>query len=80
MKTSLNLDDELFTAAKKESLRSKRNLSEVISYWARLGRECDSAKKDANRPKFSPVDLGGTAQIDLANRRDWLDVLDHDRS
>lgn len=75
MKTSLIIEDELFVAAKKEAAKSGKTLSEVISYWARLGRDSLKAKK-AKPPEFKAVDLGGPASIDLTNRRAWMETLD----
>lgn len=78
-KTSLNLDDQIFEAAKKEAARSKKTLSEVISFWARIGRNHLKNVK-AKESRFRPVDLGGDSLIDLTRRNDWMDSLDHDRS
>lgn len=76
MKTSLNLEDELFQAAKKEAAKSGRTLSEVVSYWARLGRDSLKAAAKARPKDFKPVDLGGPATVDLTNRRAWMEALD----
>jgi hypothetical protein len=53
-------------------------MSELISYWARLGWENLQKKKQAPKSKktFKPLDLGGPCNIDLSSRRDWLDQLD----
>lgn len=79
MKTSLNLNDDVFEAAKREALRTGRTISEIVSEWARTGR--DALKNKARRgKKFQPVDLGGAAQIDLSSRRNWMEALDDDRT
>jgi hypothetical protein len=79
MKTSLNLDEELFKTAKKEALRQKTTMSHVINIWARAGRKALVEKK-VKKCEFQAVDLGGAPQIDLENRSDWMEVLDEDRS
>lgn len=76
MKTSLNIDDFVFKTARKEAIKNRRSVSEVISLWARLGLE--SLKKTAKlKPSvFKPADLGGASRLNLTNRRDWMDALD----
>lgn len=76
MKTSLNLDDEVFSDAKKEALRRGVTVSEIISEWARAGRE-HLAHSRRKKKEFKPVDLGA-AQIDLSNRRNWMEALEND--
>lgn len=77
MKTSLNIDDLIFYAAKKEALKNRTTLSATINAWARIGfktlRHRKSAKKKAP-PK--PVNLGGPAKINLNSRAVWMDQLD----
>lgn len=75
MKTSLNIDDAVFKAAQRETLKNKRTLSEIISEWARLGRYAVLKRK--NKPsKIKTVNLGGPARFDLNSRRNWMDFLD----
>ncbi len=76
MKTSLILEDSLFREAKKEAERERKTLSEVISHWARLGRDVLKRKKAGGRPALKSVDLGGPASVDLNSRRDWIDTLE----
>lgn len=75
MKTSLNLDDNLFRAAQREALKTGKTMSELINHWASFGRKCliDAPKKQKS---FSPINLGGPTKIDLTSRRDWMDQLD----
>lgn len=75
MKTSLNLDDYLFKAAKKEMQKTGKTLSETISLWARLGLEHLLKQKPQSGKKLKTVDLGGPAMLDLSSRRDWRDLL-----
>ena len=74
MKTSLNLEDEVFDAAKKEAQLSGLSISAVISKWARAGREA-LKRQPKKGVEFRPVDLGGAARVDLTHRRDWLDEI-----
>lgn len=76
MKTSLILEDSLFREAQKEARRCKRTLSEVISDWARAGRETLKRRAKAVRPTLKSVDLGGPASVDVNCRRDWMDLLE----
>jgi hypothetical protein len=75
MKTSLNIEDSLFEAAKKEAERTGKTLSETISTWAREGRRLVARQQRERRPT-PPVDLGGSATVDINSRRDWMDALD----
>lgn len=75
MKTSLNIDDSLYLAAREESLRSGKALSEIITEWARLGRE-RMARQSTRSRRFKPVDLGSPAQIDLSSRATWMEMLE----
>ena len=74
MKTSLNIEDSLFKAAQQTAQKYGRTLSDVISEWARVGKDTLTHKK--TRPPFHPADLGGPAKVDLSSRRDWMDTLD----
>ncbi|MBF0106413.1 MAG: hypothetical protein HQM16_13940 [Deltaproteobacteria bacterium] len=76
MKTSLNIDDHLFQLAKKEALKSRKSLSEIISYWARAGREFLVQHKKQKPIPFKPLDLGGPALIDINSRNEWMDLID----
>lgn len=74
MKTSLIIEDEIFESAKQEAMKSGKTLSEVISYWARKGR--DVLKQNRKKKvEFKPVDLGGDARIDLTKRGEWMEDL-----
>ena len=79
MKTSLVIDDRVFEEAKKESGKSGRTISEVISKWAQIGRDVlkQSQKDQKSRREFKPRDLG-QPQIDLSNRKDWMEELEND--
>lgn len=79
MKTSLVLDDRVFEEAKKEAARSGRTISEVISKWAQLGRDVwrQNQKDQKSRKEFKPCDLG-QLQIDLSNRKNWMEELESD--
>ena len=76
MKTSLVIEDSLFKAAREESLKGSKTISETISYWARIGREALKKSKMNPARSLKTVDLGGAALVDLNSRRDWMDVLD----
>ncbi|MBI4366061.1 MAG: hypothetical protein HY543_04500 [Deltaproteobacteria bacterium] len=76
MKTSLILDDRVFQAAKRESQRSGRSLSALISDWARIGLETLKHTAKRKHRQLKTVDLGGPARLDLNSRRDWMDTLD----
>ncbi|MBI1869565.1 MAG: hypothetical protein HYS07_00050 [Chlamydiae bacterium] len=80
MKTSLIIEDRLFRAAQKEAHREGKTLSETISFWARVGWESLRRSKHHPRHPVKPVDLGGPSSINLKSRRDWMDLLDHDRA
>lgn len=76
MKTSLVLEDSLFREAQKEAHRARKTLSEVISEWARLGKDLVRGKKRAKPLKVRALDLGGPATIDINSRREWMDLID----
>lgn len=75
MKTSLNIDDRLFKAARREAQKSGKNLSETITAWARIGQQALKRRGRGGR-KLRTVNLGGPSSIDLSSRRDWMDSLD----
>jgi hypothetical protein len=77
MKTSLVLDDTIFNEAKKESLRTGRTLSQVVSAWAALGRETLKAQKSKKKVTFTPLNLGAQ-KIDLSSRKEWMSELEDD--
>lgn len=77
MKTSLILDDRVFEDAKKESHKTGRAISEIISSWASLGRDVWRQKKGKNSKSFKPLNLGNE-KIDLTNRKEWMGDLDDD--
>ena len=77
MKTSLNLDEALYLAAKEETLKTGKPLSEIVSVWARLGQNLYFKNAQAKKQtKFKPVHLGGGAHIDINCRRYWLEMLE----
>lgn len=78
MKTSLILDDRVFEDAKKESHKTGRAISEIISSWASLGRDVWRQKKVKTNKQFKPLNLG-EEKIDLTNRKDWMGDLEDDR-
>ncbi len=75
MKTSLLIEDGLFRAAKKEAQKRKKTLSEIISFWARVGRQMLSKQKTKFKA-LKAVDLGGPSSVDINSRRDWMDTLE----
>ncbi|HMN67303.1 MAG TPA: hypothetical protein PKC28_02075 [Bdellovibrionales bacterium] len=77
MKTSLILDDRVFEDAKKESHKTGKAISEIISFWASLGRDVWRQKKGKAAKPFQPLNLG-EEKIDLTNRKDWMGELDDD--
>ena len=79
MKTSLILDDRVFEEAKKESLKTGKTISEIISEWASIGRDQWKKIKNKKAKNFKALDLGGQ-KIDLTNRKEWMESLDDDRS
>jgi hypothetical protein len=76
MKTRLFISDPLLKEAKKEAERSGRSISEVISFWATIGRDAclNGQPRNAIKAAFQPLDLG-TPKIDLSIRRHWMDKL-----
>lgn len=76
MKTSLIIEDSIYDRAKLLALKTGKNISEVISMWARIGMEVSANKKPSKNPVLQTVDLGNTVNIDLSSRRDWMDTLD----
>lgn len=76
MKTSLNIDDRIFHLAQKEALKTRKSLSEIISQWARMGREFLNKQQKAKPNPFKPINLGGPAAVDLSSRNEWMDLLD----
>jgi ABC-type uncharacterized transport system ATPase component len=79
MKTSLIIDNKVFQEAKKEAAESGKTVSEVISLWARVGREAWMKEKREQGKEFKPVHLG-ELQLDLSNRKNWMEELEDDRS
>lgn len=79
MKTSLVLDDRVFEEAKKESLKTGKSVSEIISEWAAIGRDQWKKLKTKKTKSFKPLDLGDQ-KIDLTSRKEWMEDLDDDRS
>lgn len=79
MKTSLILDDRVFEDAKKESHKTGKAISEIISTWASLGRDLWRQKKGKSLKKFKPLNLG-PEKVDLTNRKDWMEDLENDRT
>ena len=78
MKTSLVIDDKVFQEAKKEASKTGKTISEVISLWARVGREEWMKRKRESGSEFRPVNLG-ELQLDLSNRKNWMEELENDR-
>ena len=78
MKTSLNIDDYLFEAARKEAQKRGTTIGETLSWWAQVGRKALRANRGRVRTsaRVKAVNLGGAARLDLNSRRDWMDVLD----
>ena len=75
MKTSLNIDEAVFKAAKREAIKDNSSVSQIISRWARVGaRQMNSRKIKPSGLKT--VDLGKNALIDINSRRNWMDLLD----
>jgi hypothetical protein len=79
MKTSLVLDDRVFEEAKKESLKTGKTVSEIISEWAAIGRDHWKKLNGKKAKTFKPLDLGGQ-KVDLTSRKEWMEELDDDRS
>lgn len=77
MKTSLIIDDKTFQEAKKEAAQTGKTVSEIISLWARVGREEWMKRKKEKGRDFKPLDLG-ELQIDLSNRKNWMEELEND--
>lgn len=77
MKTSLILDERVFEEAKKESMKSGKSISEVVSHWASLGRDIWLQQKKQKSKKFKPVDLG-SEKVNITNRKDWMEDLEDD--
>jgi hypothetical protein len=75
MKTSLVIEDRIFEEAKKEADRTGSTISEVISTWARLGRDIWKEGEKRKAIQFKAADLG-EALLDISNRKHWMDDLD----
>ncbi len=79
MKTSLIIDDRVFEEAKKESVKTGKSVSEIISAWAAIGRDQWRKLKGKKTKTFKPIDLG-QQKLDLNSRKEWMEELDDDRS
>ena len=78
MKTSLIIDDKIFEDAKKESDKTGKPISEIISKWAQVGREFwKKDQKIKNVKEFKARSLG-KPMIDLTNRKNWMEELEND--
>ena len=78
MKTSLIIDDKIFEDAKKESDKTGKTISEIISKWAQVGRELwKKEQKIKNVKEFKARSLG-KPMIDLTNRKNWMEELEND--
>jgi hypothetical protein len=78
MKTSLIIDDKIFEDAKKESDKTGKTISEIISNWAQIGREFWKKEKKIKKVKeFKALSLG-KPMIDLTNRKNWMEELEND--
>ena len=75
MKTSLNLNDQIFEAAKAEAYATGKTLSEIISSWAAVGRAATQKAQKKNKT-FKPLDLGGAPAVDLSSRSRWFEELE----
>ena len=78
MKTSLIIDDKVFQEAKKVASQLGKTVSEVISLWARVGREEWMKQKRERGKEFRPVNLG-EPQLNLSSRKNWMEELENDR-
>ncbi len=77
MKTTLVLDDFIVNRAQHYARQRSMTLSQVISEWCRLGWEGIRQKNKAEHKRsFKPLNLGGSARVDLNNRQLWMDQLD----
>lgn len=79
MKTSLIIDDRIFEEAQKESLKTGKTISKVISEWAAAGRDEWKKLKNKKAKTFKPLNLG-KQKMDLTSRKEWMEELDDDRS
>ncbi len=79
MKTSLILDDRVFEDAKNEAHKTGKAMSEIVSTWAAIGRDHWLQKKNQTPKKFRSLNLG-LEKVDLTNRKEWMEVLEDDRS
>ncbi len=78
MKTSLIIDDRVYEDAKKESVTTGKSLSEIISQWTALGRDLWKKQK-GKTSTFKPISMG-KQRIDLSSRKEWMEILDDDRT
>ncbi len=74
MKTSLNIDDNLFNSARLTAIKQKKTLGEIISLWARVGKDT-LAKSVKKKTKIKSLKLGKMS-ISLNSRQTWMDFLD----
>lgn len=59
MKTSLLIEDKVFTDAKREAAETGRTVGEVISQWVHTGHDAWLKRKKKKVAKvFKPVNLG----------------------
>lgn len=78
MKTSLIIDDKIFEDAKKESEKTGKTISEVISKWAQVGREFWKKEQKSKQVKEFKARSLGKPMIDLTNRKNWMEELEND--
>ena len=76
MKTTLNIDDTVMAQLKREAVRQKRTMSELVETALRtLFREQKRAKKLPPLPSFH----GGKMYIDPANRDEFFRLMDEEK-
>jgi Ribbon-helix-helix protein, copG family len=73
MKTTLNIDDKVMVALKREAARQGRTMSELVETALRL-----LLRSTRNRTKIPPLPKfhGGGQLVDIANRNALYDAME----
>ncbi len=79
MKTSLIIEDKVFKEAQKEAIETGKTVSQIITFWATLGKEYLKIKQKDKKKSFKPLQLG-EPKLDLSSRKNWMEELEDDRS
>jgi hypothetical protein len=73
MKTTLSIDETVFAQLKRESVRQRRTMSELVECALRL---LFQAKTETGRRKPLPVFHAGRELVDIADRDALYDAME----